>query len=197
MMSGKVRKERLNPQKHMKCRHGDVVCNVTSHLSPAPEERIYPLSPNLIMVGSFSFVVDLFNPAVLNSHLPATNPSHFSSLKFRESSLFAYFKKKPKLESKANGGDIKPASDMGETSASVATDASFTLIHRPASPGIFVKSQRSSISPEAGVFAFPQSASLEEVSHLASKEGQPTAIPSKHDLSPIIISSDHSFDAKE
>ncbi|KAJ1177073.1 hypothetical protein NDU88_002337 [Pleurodeles waltl] len=122
------------------------------------------------------------------------------------SPLLAYFKKKPKLEFKANGGDIKPTSGHGEALESVVTDAlsaafgsltTAVLIYRPASPDIFVKSQCSSFSPEAGASAFSQSASHEEVSHSPLQEGQPTATLSMHELSPIIISSDHSVDVRE
>ncbi|KAJ1146387.1 hypothetical protein NDU88_012664 [Pleurodeles waltl] len=206
MRSGKVRKEYPILQKCKKCHRSDVVCNVTSHLSPASEKWSHPLSPNSITVASSSLAVDLSNQEFSNSYLPAINLSHLSSLKSHDSSLLAYFKKKPKLECKANGGDVKLVPGLRENLAPVVTDASSAalgsltttvLIHHPVSPGIFVKSQCSLISTEVGVLASPQSVSQEEVSHLASQEGQSTAIPSKHELSPIIISSNHSFDARE
>ncbi|KAJ1080699.1 hypothetical protein NDU88_000893 [Pleurodeles waltl] len=188
MRSGNVRKEHPSPQKGKKCRSGNDVGNVTSHSPSAPEKWIHPPSPIVITAAPPPLAADPSSSATLKSQLSVAHTPYPCSSKLRESSLLAYFTKKRKLELLANSGEIEPAPGRGVPMEPAATDVlpiacgylrTAALVHRPALP------------------TFPQLASQDEVSYSPSHEGQPAALLSKHKLSPIIISSDHSFNVGE
>ncbi|KAJ1203680.1 hypothetical protein NDU88_007464 [Pleurodeles waltl] len=180
MRSGKVRNKHPNPQKRKKCCHG----NVISHLPSTPEKWIQPLSPTAITAATSPLAADPPNPVTLKSQLSIVHTPSPCPSKFCESSLLDYFKKKPKKEAPANGGENEPVPGWGISSESAGIDVlrystTTAVVHHPA------------------LSTFSQLASQDEVCHSPPYEGQLATSLSKHKLSPIIMSSDHSFNVEE
>ncbi|KAJ1199103.1 hypothetical protein NDU88_002941 [Pleurodeles waltl] len=156
MRSGKVRKEHPKPQKRKKCRRSIDVGSTTPHSPPA-----YAISEAL-----FSLTADPPNSAISKFQLSAVLMPHPGPSKLREFSLLSYFKKKPKLELLANGGDIKSESGQSVLMEPAVTDplpiacgyfTTVAQVYCPASP----------VSP-----VFSQLASQSEVSHSPPPEDQ-------------------------
>ncbi|KAJ1201035.1 hypothetical protein NDU88_004851 [Pleurodeles waltl] len=181
MRSGKVRKEHPNPPKRKKCRCSIDVGSATPHSPPA----------SAISAALFSSAADPPSSAITKFQLSSVLMPHPRPSKLRESSLLSYFKKKPKLELLANGGEIMLESGQSVLMEPAVTDplpiacgyfTTVAQVYCPATP----------VSP-----VFSQLASQSEVSHSPPLEDQPAVLLSKHGLSPIFISSEYSSNAGE
>ncbi|KAJ1180493.1 hypothetical protein NDU88_005714 [Pleurodeles waltl] len=184
MRSGKVRNEHPNPQKRKKCCRSNVIL----HLPSTPEKWTHPSSPTAITAATSPLAADPSNPVTLKSQLSVVHTPHSCPSKRRESSLLDYFKKKPGQEPLENTAENALVPGWGVSSESAVIDAlpmacgystTVAQVHCPA------------------LSTFSQSGSQDEVCHSPPYEGQPAVFLPKHNLLPIIISSDHSFNVGE
>ncbi|KAJ1202140.1 hypothetical protein NDU88_005941 [Pleurodeles waltl] len=148
----------------------------------------HPLSPTAITAATSPLAADPSNPVTLKSQLSVVHRPHPCPSKLRESSLLDYYKKKLRQEPPANIAENALVPGWGVSSESAVIDAlpmacgystTVAQVHCPA------------------LSVFSQSGSQDEVCNSPPYEGQPAVSLSKHDLSPINISSDHSFNFEE
>ncbi|KAJ1193740.1 hypothetical protein NDU88_003036 [Pleurodeles waltl] len=183
MRSGKIRKEYLTPQKppqkRKKCR---CAVNVGNATPPSPSA-----SSSAISAALFSLAADLSSSEIPKTYSSVALTPHPRSLDLRKSSLLLYFKKKPKLEFLANGGEIK--SELGQST--FTEPAVINPLPTARGYSTTVAQVYCPASPASPVFA--QLAPQSEVSHPPPPVDQQAAPSLKHKPSPTIISSDHSL----